>query len=241
MSSRRLNRQRAQKRRQRRVQRQNGGGRPRQPTSLFNSAITVSIPRSKGLIFPTELDCTMPWSTTANLTTANPGIGQWILRGNSPYDPDYSGAGYTATGWPQLHALYNRMLVRSSRITVAFKSNTGAHQAICIVFPTIDTTSRVASMPDALRARPRAVSVVVSGGADEARKKITTSAATKSVVDTSNDRDLVLVGAANPTLTWFWHVYTAYMGGYTAAANFDLEIIIEYNCHWYDPIDPTYA
>lgn len=184
----------------------------------------------------------MPYSITSNLTTVNPGINDWIFRGNSPYDPDYTGVGgYSAIGWPQLAGIYQKVIARASRITVNFKSNTASHQAVVIVFPTTDTSSRVATASDILRYKPNAVSVVVSGGGDEDRRTVTSRTTCAKMLDTSNDHDLVLVGAANPTVAWFWHVYTSYQGGYVANANFDVEVKIVYDCHWFDPVDPTTA
>jgi len=194
------------------------------------------------LILPATMDCVMPYSITCNLTTAMPGINDWLFRGNSPYDPDYTGVGgYSAIGWPELSGIYQKMIARASRIVVSFKSNTVGHQAVVIVFPTTDTNSRVATASDILRYKPHAVSKVVSGSGDENRRTVTSSSTCRQMLDTSNDHDLVLIGAANPTVAWFWHVYTAYQGGYSSAANFDVEVKLFYDCHWFDPVDPSTA
>jgi len=185
------------------------------------------------------MDCVMPYSITSNYTTVNPGIYDWIFRGNSPYDPNYEAGGTVAIGWPELSGIYQKCLVRSSKMVVSFKNNTASHQAIVIIFPTTDTNSRVASSSDVLRYKRRAVSAVVSGGGDEFRRTVTSSATTREMLDTSNDHDLVLIGAANPSVQWFWHVYTGYQGGYAANANFDVDIRILYNCHFFDPVDPS--
>jgi len=71
--------------------------------------------------------------------------------------------------------------------------------------------------------------------------ELTSSTTCRQMLDTSNDHDLVLIGNANPTVAWFWHVYTAYQCGYTAAANFDVEVKLFYDCHWFDPVDPSTA
>jgi len=199
----------------------------------------ASFGKPMAMIFPTTMDCVLPYSITTNYTTANPGIYDWIFRGNSPYDPNYEAGGTVAIGWPELSGLYQKCIVRSSRIVVSFKNNITPHQAIVIVFPTTDTNSRVASSSDVLRFKRRAVSAVVSGGGDENRRTVTSRVTTKEMLDTSNDHDLVLIGAANPSIAWFWHVYTGYQGGYVANANFDADIRIYYDCHWFDPVDPS--
>jgi len=162
-TSSRRNRQRARKRRA-------------QPLGSFPQSRVArggqrALARVGPIILPATMDCVMPYSITANLTTVNPGIGDWLFRGNSPYDPDYTGVGgYTAIGWPELSGIYQKMIARACLIVVSFKSNTSGHQAVVIVFPTTDTNSRVATASDILRYKPHAVSKVVSGGGDENRR-----------------------------------------------------------------------
>ena len=86
-----------------------------------------------GTPFPQSCRAVLKYTSYFNM---DPGLGlvaRWLLRCNSVYDPDYSGAGGQPRGFDQYAALYNQYTVHASRIKMVpcLRSTGAGGQIIC--------------------------------------------------------------------------------------------------------------
>lgn len=74
----------------------------------------------------------LKYSSYATLASASGIVAGQVLRGNSVFDPDYSGAGGQPRGFDQLMPLYDHYVVLSSKVTVQI-TNTGSQPITCFL------------------------------------------------------------------------------------------------------------
>lgn len=158
------------------------------------------------------------------------------FRGNSVYDPDFTGAGLTANTYSQLSLLYNRYRVLSSRIHLEY-INQGTVPLIGVVSASI--SNALPNTDRTIGQRHTARGTMVPGGPN--KWDHTASVATHAVFGVpkmqvlSEDDFAGLVGAS-PNNNWWWHVQVMNLNG--AVAGSCLVVIrIEYQVVWSMPLD----
>lgn len=136
----------------RRVHRKKRGGRRRQRTNIR---------RLPGIVIPDRLQVKLPYTQRITLTTAGtPGVAtDYVFRGNSPYDPDYTGVGLQPLGFDQWNSFYYRYTCTGSTIKVKFitvGSTPLASSAEVGVYPSNSTTGAAINIRglDVLKAQP---------------------------------------------------------------------------------------
>lgn len=137
-----------------------------------------------------------------------------LFRGNSLYDPDYTGVGVQPYGYDQIcPAFYTEYCVRAAKISVypSVKTITSASGCItCLLVPYHEGTLSNLSLSD-LRRMPHARSMTFGSNnlANHDCSKVSAYASTKSVMgrNTANDHDACAVSNNNPTSQWYWYVF----------------------------------
>lgn len=168
----------------------------------------------------------------SNLTTP-----QWaVFRGNSCYDPDYSGTGVQPYGWDQLcPVFYTNYNVKASKITVYPSVNqtyspSFPSQFECLVVPYRETSIPYSEMSD-LRRMPYARSVRFnSASSSTSPPRVSSYCTTKSMwgKEISESEDAVAQYNGNPVSTWYWYVFmddTAWASGTAVPVKFDVKIV----------------
>jgi len=147
-----------------------------------------------------------------------------VFRGNSIYDPDYSGAGTRALGAYEMASIYNHYRVVGSRITVTASPKTVAEVGMLVVYPSTDVLVTGATSMKTLQAHPNAVRALC--GQDEAPKTVVSycSSNVPFGVGTADDPDFTSAISANPTNVWYWNVGIAGIENDT----FNLDVTVEY-------------
>lgn len=133
--------------------------------------------------------------------------GEYIYRGNSIYDPDYTGAGRTAAGHTELATIYSYYKVIGSRITVKCTPGTLTNTARLVVYPyRSGATSTTAAEINVV---PNQVSTDITS--DPVTKKVTSYCRSNILFGTRGlDEDSYSAQmSANPNHGWFWHVALA--------------------------------
>ena len=159
-----------------------------------------------------------------------------VFRGNSCYDPDYTGAGVQPYGWDQLcPTFYTHYNVRSSKITVYPTVKQTTTSDFCPMFECIIVPYRETSIPyveiSDLRRMPYARSIQF--GAQSASMKharVTSYCTTKSMwgKEVANDSDAIGQYNGNPVNTWYWFVFldnTTWATGTAITVKFDVKIV----------------
>jgi hypothetical protein len=178
-------------------------------------------------IVPTNFRTTMPYGYTWLNATAIPGFYDWVIRGNSCYDPDFAIGGDTCYGFDQMMAVWTHYKVLGSKIKVTCVNLDGTNPVNLVIIPTISSASYAAAQQDGLLNHPRAISCTVDRY--DGSKVLSNSATTARVNGVKDLDDVGWSGDSthNPTHEWFWHVIAFNNGG--AAANCELKIQVLYD------------
>lgn len=154
-------------------------------------------------------------------------------RGNSVYDPDYTGTGAQPMGYDQYSTLYDFVVVLGSKIN--FKILPGA-DTVCqfCIFPSLNSSSTAVTL--ALREIP--YNRTATGGIYNiegntfVRLKNYMSTAKIFCVSKQHIKDTINYAhsnATNPTNQWYWHLEVETQGGAAASSlNFTYDVWIDY-------------
>jgi len=160
-----------------------------------------------------------------------------IFRGNSCYDPDYTGAGVQPYGWDQLcPTFYTHYNVRASKITVYPSVRQTSTSDFCPLFECIVVPYRETSIPYIeladIRRMPYARSIrFASLSTANTRPPRVSSYTTTTAMwgkEVSNDSDAIGQYNGNPVNTWYWFVFldnTTWATPTAVTVKFDVKIV----------------
>lgn len=134
--------------------------------------------------------------------TSSTVTGSQIMRGNSVFDPDWTGGGSQPADFDLFAAKYFTYRVISSAIKLTLFSNSTASSMRFALFPTNNTTS-VVDIPDAV-SNSRCINFAVNGG--QAMTQVTHFAKTSTIIGNSERTASEASTAGNPTQNWYWHI-----------------------------------
>lgn len=129
--------------------------------------------------------------------------GTSLFRGNSIYDPDYSGVGTRAMGASEMSSIYDNYRVISSRITCAVSGKTVSNPIRFTVYPTRDTAAPTQAIA---LSHPNAVRCHI---AEALECRQVQNYCRTNVLYAVKKLDDVAFGSAmnaNPTNAWYWAV-----------------------------------
>ncbi len=109
--------------------------------SLFQSRLKERCWGGDGtLICPDSVRVKLPFTQTLTPGTTSAGLYTYQYRGNSGFDPDYTGVGLQPNGFDQWSQFYNMYVVLGSEIIVEFLAGTAAAVEVVVV-PAFNTTA----------------------------------------------------------------------------------------------------
>lgn len=155
---------------------------------------------------PDRMNVKLAYSDIQQMTstaTAN----TFIVRGNSCFDPDFTGAGHQPRAYDQWAAFYNSYVVLSSTLELVPVCLTAS--VIVALYPKTDTTADV-SVKTVLE-RPRMKYRTLQAGGNPSTRFTSTSSsmAILGIDKTEIFDDQYSAGTTgNPTQQWFWSVTT---------------------------------
>ncbi len=168
-----------------------------------------------------------------------PAAGNWArqtMRGNSVYDPDFTGVGTTAFAFTQVSALYYRYRVLASKLTVDFM-NTGNVPLVVSIQATIANSPPVSA--NLIGARHMNERVIAPGGM--ASWKQVASARTAKIfgvpeAQVLSEDDFTGLVSSNPNNVWYWHLVATNNFG-AVAGSCVVNVRLEYETLWSMPFD----
>lgn len=139
--------------------------------------------------------------------------GEYVFRGNGPYDPDLTGVGVQPYSYDQYlgAALYTNYLVKSSSIRVYFHPDadfSSIRRLHAMLIPTRQQTLIVTD-PSDLRMMPFAQETTYDGETESTKgAKMKHYASNKKVIPefNSNSYSYSAVYNGTPASQWYWHV-----------------------------------
>lgn len=155
-----------------------------------------------------------------------------VFRGNSLFDPDYTGVGVQPYGFDQLcPVFYNNYFVKASKISI-FPATIG--NSSNAYFEVLVVPYRAATLPytevEDIRRMPYARSVRLHASTvSEKTDSVHSYATSRAILSKEFTDDALATGQydGNPTITWFWHVIsdsTTFPVGANTKVKFDVKI-----------------
>ena len=207
----------------------------------------MPLKKSYGITSPVNLGNGMPFAVRNSFSfSRNVILGttlgvpvEYVFRGNSLYDPDFTGAGAQPLYFDQMMAIYNYFSCRSSAIHVDVSSTDVNNPLIVVIYPSKESSAAPTSTNVVqLLQIPGAVSkpLSIKGGGNDTISLdnfFTTSTAFPDYSTASPDYRGT--SGSNPTTagSWFWHVATFNADNGLSTSNAVANIRITYYCDLY--------
>lgn len=129
-----------------------------------------------------------------------------VFRGNSVYDPDYTGVGVQPYGYDEICALgYAAYCVRASKITVNFMCNATTKKLRVFLVPTL-STSLAYTDPSDLSAYRNVRQISVDSQNLNRRNRISHYCTSKWMFAANPPNQGISLVNNNPGTAWYWHV-----------------------------------
>lgn len=172
-------------------------------TKKFNGLTICKVPS----VCPDIMEVQLVYNRTASFGAASPVVQ--VFRGNSIYDPDFSGAGTQPMGHDQWATLYRRYRVLASKCQVITASTDATDTNGCVVVP-LNTSAASTIAGEYVEAAYASVGKISRSG-DNTSQKVTNYITTSKIRGIPSDgvmyeEDLGASFGANPTRDWYWHV-----------------------------------
>ncbi len=183
----------------------------------------------------------MRYNAVLEPATTTGGLYTYIFRGNSLYDPDYTGSGSQPSFFDNWTGLYNSYVVLSSKIIVECMTSGGqADFVLNVVSPSYSTSAATDAFSAASNRYAVSTSTIIFGNA--VKKTISNAMSTCQMFGVRPEAILIDdlysgTGSTNPATaqTWYWHVNCQSETGTTTLTG-ALRIMIEYDCKFFDPL-----
>ena len=187
--------------------------------------------------FPPRLSVQLHYES---LLTLAPGaaVASYVFRGNSLYDPDYTGTGHQPRYFDQLTPIYGRYKVLASSIKVELINGNGNSGVIFSITPNTEIIT-FTSWQQASEL-PRSVSSQIVPVASRYPFRLSNQATTKTVCGLLpyqvNDEDWSATTGSNPTQLWYWNINIASIDE-SSNVTVSMRVSMKYKAIMYDRLD----
>lgn len=178
----------------------------------------------------------LPYVRTATITGT--GIADYVFRGNSVFDPDFTGVGSQPLGHDQWSALYRRYRVLASKIEIHVHSQDSADGQGMYIVP-LNTSAAVLSRTQILEQQGSDYKILALQGAGPSARSMMKYKGTASqrgvpISAVRSDADFSALTTTNPNLEWFWHFGTFDMSSLVDSISAEITIKIVYYVEYFD-------
>lgn len=168
-----------------------------------NNNISTMVVRGTSVI-PDRLFVKLKYSVVTTFNTT--GVNAFVMRGNSLFDPELTGAGHQPRGFDQWSVLYSRYKVHKSSIQVMAVNNDSDINYVAVV-PGIETVLNYANPQDITEHPYVKYRYLAPGANGPSQASLWNSQTTKSIRgEKILDDDYSALINANPAKQWYWHV-----------------------------------
>lgn len=231
-------RNRSKRRNTRRTQRKNYSKRRRKVFRPYNTgrrAASISTFRT-GSIVSDRFFTKLRYTDVRKLNTASTPYNDYVYRGNSLYDPDFTGAGAQPQGFDQWSAFYGQYRVFASKISVTFITNGTTQAQTIAIIPNLTSTGFADQVIAIESPYSRSSCIAANAGMGKQTLGNFMSVAKIWGVDKqtvqSDDLFRANTSGSNPSNQFYWHVFCYDMGG--TEANCFIQTKIVYYCEFFD-------
>lgn len=178
---------------------------PKVKPSRYTQPATIN--RVRGTGFPDRITTKLKYCDTISLA-AGTGPAQYVIRGNSCFDPNSTGGGHQPLFFDQWIAVYEKYRVIGSSIVV-HAMNRAAETALLIVLPTssVPVFSTYTAMLEQKKASVLKLLPPQQYIPSSTKRYSSTIAATGATRTELYDDTYAAVFSANPVNLWYWILY----------------------------------
>jgi hypothetical protein len=196
------------------------------------------------LICPDSVCVKLPFTQTLTPGTTSGGLYSYQYRGNSCFDPDYTGVGSQPNGFDQWSQFYNTYVVLSSEIVVEFLAGTNAATELVIV-PAFNT-SLPANSKEAAGWRFAKTNIHTYAGNGVYGKTIcqmdTATICGVPPQEVVYDTDFSAAVSTSPSNnnTWYWDIFLQNINNSTTLADV-MRVTIFYDVKFMAPVQQAFS
>lgn len=212
--------------------------RRRRRKRMYNNAYKVIVRGPH--ICPDSMYVKLPYNESFNVS-ASTNLDQ-IFRGNSLYDPNFSGAGHQPLGYDQLTSLYNQYTVMGCKVTLSLMSTSAAVTQSDVQMTLIASNDSGAFVSSELIAEQPYNKTRYMGNAYVGPRSITSYYSSSKITGVSkkrvmDDPDFSALYNNNPAKVWYVHCYLADLTADNLTATYKVTLL--YYAKFWDRIKLT--
>lgn len=162
-------------------------------------------------------------------------IDEYVFRGNSLFDPDFTGGGTQPLGFDQWANFYSKYRVNGSKITVLAVNTSSANNMFISLIPSLISTG-VTTTADAIStpySRYSFMSVLSSQPKTVLKSYMTTGKLSGQNVRYEDNYEAAM--GANPVNVWYW-IIDAQSNNGVSNLQYQIIVIITYYCTLFERI-----
>jgi len=188
-------------------------------------------------VIPDRYFVKMKYSDTIFLGGGVLQYASYVLRGNSIYDPDFTGTGHQVMGFDQLcPALYQYFTVFASSVSVRFMNQSSSNPAKVFLFPS--NSSVPGTDPLAVEEQAYSKRAYLSLNTAVGSTLINSYMSTKKMFGLSKLPDYALdfTGSStqNPANVWFWNIFVYGLSSAIPSSSIAVEFKLTYWVEFYN-------
>lgn len=147
------------------------------------------------------------------LTQISGSLYNYVFRGNSIFDPDFTGTGHQPVGHDQLAGIYSLYKVYACSFKVRYVSTVQTAGAVMelAICSTTNSTALSGADPELVSQQPNGQMRLVSGDGAAGQQIISGYMTTKRILGKSLTEGGSSTGStfgSNPTYQWYWNICT---------------------------------
>lgn len=193
------------------------------------SSLNTVIVRGPNIV-PDRILTKLSYSSAQNFTGT--GYHNFVFRGNSLFDPDFTSSGLQPTGFDQLAAFYDRYKVYSCSCSLTMVNNS-SEVAQFVLVPIVETSTPSSSI-SIDQALPYAKQRVLSGNLGTPIVNIYSSMMTKTIRgENIQDDDYSALVSSNPSKQWHYHLSAQAVPSSANAINITWVINMTFKCMFF--------
>ena len=190
-----------------------------------------------GTGFPVRMNVRLVYEDLITLTPGTP-LASYVFRGNSLYDPDYTGTGHQPRYYDQLTPIYGRYKVLASECFIEMINGGASSGVLFALTPNTEiltfTTWQLAS--ELPRSKVSEIIPVASRYPFKLRSKASTTQICGLLPYQVNDEDWSASVGSNPLQLWYWNINISSIDTTTNLA-VSMRVRLVYDAVMYDRLD----
>lgn len=192
----------------------------------------------RGLSAPDEIRVGLRYTAQVAITNTVGVPNSYVFRGNSVFDPDYTGIGSQPNGFDQWKTMYQRYRVLGSKCIVRPVSTSTTLLPIDTVLCPVQDGIAVNVSLENLKCNKYAIENVLS---QNLRTTLSATMSTSCLLGLFKDaveteRDYASDITTNPTKVWFWQISCGPVDG-TSTATTQMYVDLEFDTVFFNRID----